>query len=316
MNHGSSSDRGFKPNEYPNVKTIDASKLVLRKILAALNGGEPPRELSPERFDRTHEQFERSSDQQKRILRWLTGFTLEQYSANDDLKILSVGCGSGILDLPLMRSLSRRRSGFEYTAVDPNPTACERFRAAHAQVHLPNVRFRLIQTPLEGFEHPAPFCSVLAVHSLYYLPDFPGALRQLTSILKSDGHLIVFLAPNGALNQLANCFWGRSTDLCVWYSDRLEAHLIEEGFAYKKQRIDARLDITACFQDGSPLGTDILEFSIQADLRELSGAVKELCLDYLRAAGEFEGGRHFIAHPVDVFVIKPPSTLKSPGPPK
>ncbi len=78
----------------------------LRGLRAAVEHGNPPVKLSYERFDESHELFEQSSNQQQLILQWLKDLILSNFASLDPLKILSVGCGSGILDNPLIRSIA------------------------------------------------------------------------------------------------------------------------------------------------------------------------------------------------------------------
>ena len=275
----------------------------IRSVMHA-HGGFPP-ELSAARFDRAHDRFESSSDQQGLILRWLSGFVGRHCPPDEPLRMLSVGCGSGILDLPLMREVARTRDTFEYTALDPNPVALARFRDEFGRAELPGVSLRLEESDADGFRPEGAYRSIHSVHSVYYFPDPPRTLDRLLSMLTPDGHLVIFAAPLGALNRLADCFWGRATEHEVWYSDRLESHLGDAGLLYEKDRIEAKLDVTSCLTAGETAGQEILDFSIHADAGSLPGGVLELCRNYLRVAGDADGARHYIDHPVDVFVIKP-----------
>ena len=64
------------------------------------------RQLSDKRFDVTHETFERSSTQQRLVLRALEELIGSHSDSSGPLRILSVGCGSGILDNQLISSIA------------------------------------------------------------------------------------------------------------------------------------------------------------------------------------------------------------------
>ena len=276
-------------------------------------------QLSHERFDRAHEHFEGSSDQQGRILAWLQQFsTARLIQLSDDiswneayLRVLSVGCGSGILDNPLIRTLSETvgdtadRMPVRYTGVDPNPVACNRFRQGFERSPASNVDLTVLESTVEALGNPGLFDLIHAVHSLYYFANPANSLQALIERLHPRGDLVIFQAPKAQLNQLADCFWVEHTDVDIWFSDDVARYLKLSGMQFDQHRIDAHVDVTSCFDPDCAEGRLILDFITQTDCERLGRRPMEMVLVYLRAVGKVEADRILVPHPVDVFVVKP-----------
>lgn len=277
--------------------------LQLTRLKTALGNSRQPK-LSDERFDETHELFERSSNQQQLILEWLTEFSLG-HANSGPLSLLSIGCGSGILDNPLLQALAELDRPIIYTAIDPNEVACKRFREEFASLELRNVTLDVREETVESLSGEQQFDIVHAVHSLYYFEEPAEAIEQLLGRLKVGGRLVIFQAPKGELNQLADCFWFPMQDADIWFSERLESHLGEADLAFQKLRIDGRVDVSECFEDESPHGAMMLDFITQVDCNELESDARQPLLAYLKAIGKEDGNRVRAPHPVDAFVIAP-----------
>ena len=276
-------------------------------------------QLSHERFDQAHERFEGSSDQQGRILAWLQQFSaarLIKLSSDATwteayLRVLSVGCGSGILDNPLICMLSETVGNTEdlvpvrYTGVDPNPVACNRFRQGFERSSASNVDLTVLETTVEALGNTGRYDLIYAVHSLYYFANPANSLQALIKRLGPRGELVIFQAPKAQLNQLADCFWIEHTDVDIWFSDDLARSLQRSGMRFDQHRIDAHVDVSACFDPDCPEGKLILDFITQTDCEQLGHRSMEMVHIYLRAIGKVEADRILVPHPVDVFVIKP-----------
>jgi|SRR6056297_2759127 len=264
--------------------------------------------LSDHRFDKAHERFERSSNQQNLILKSLTELVLA-FPFDESFKVLSVGCGSGILDNPLLAAIAAAEHTIHYTGIDPNPVACSRFQNEFEQLSLANaeldVRVETVET-VETVSGDERFDMIHAVHSLYYFDDPAVAIEQLLGRLKPGGKLVIFQAPKAELNQMVDCFWFNDQQIEIWFSERLEDHINESGWGYAKSRIEARVDVTSCFDPSSAEGALILDFITQVDCKELGLATREHLLGYLDVIAEVTGSRTLVPHPVDVFEIAAP----------
>ncbi len=264
----------------------------------------PRQPLADGRYDEAHEFFERSSDQQAKILNWLTRFQADHDSSTEALTVLSVGCGSGILDLPLIESIADSTEQLVYVGVDPNPIACDRFRQAFVELDMESVELKLHETSIDNLECSQQYDLIHAVHSLYYFNDPGSDIDQIFTRLHTDGKLILFHAPKGPLNQLADCFWTTPSAQPRWFSDDLERYLEIEGYCFRKESLQASLDVSSCFVNGDVEGEMILDFILQTSCRDVGQRTIELCLEFLDRISVREGIKVLAPHPVDVFIVE------------
>jgi SAM-dependent methyltransferase len=251
----------------------------------------------------THETFERSSTQQPLVLRALEELIGSHQGESDPLRILSVGCGSGILDNQLIASIASSSRSFKYTGVDPNPVACRRFRKSFAALALKNVELELKVQGIEALDINEPFDIIQLTHALYYFKDPADTLEKLRNLLAPNGKLIMVHAPNEHLNQLSECFWSHHVDHDIWFSNRLEEHLVQESMDFTRYRIKGEVDVTQCFESGSDHGEKLLDFITQNDCRESGVEVLEQCLCFLKKISRIDGDSLRVEHPADVFVV-------------
>ena len=286
-----------------SMNSAESPVASLSGLRAAVEQGCRPDKLSYKRFDESHELFEQSSNQQQLILHWLNDLILSNYASLDPLKILSVGCGSGILDNPLIRSIAARSKSVDYTGVDPNPVACQRFREEFDNQELPNVRLKLWEQDVESLTSDDRFHIIHVVHSLYYFKDPAHTLDVLLSLLAPGGIMAVVQAPEADLNRLSKCFWAHHEENGIWFSCYLADHLTRRSLTFSRLRIDGEVDVARCLQADCPRGEMMLDFITQSASRQLDDDVHELCLNYLRSISRYEHGSILVAHPADAFVI-------------
>lgn len=288
------------------MASVESRVAALRDLNAALERGCRPHKLSNKRFDETHELFEQSSNQQQLILRWLEDLVRSHDANFNPLRILSVGCGSGILDIPLISSLATNSTRIEYTGVDPNPIACQRFQDEFENQELPNVQLDLLEQDVESLTSSDRFHIIHVVHSLYYFKDPAHTLEVLLSMLAPGGRVAVIQAPEAELNQLSKCFWMHHEENGIWFSDRLAAHLSRRRLAYSIHRIDGEVNVARCFEADCPLGEMMLDFITQSSCQQLDDKILQRCLSYLRCISRPNNGNLLVAHPADAFVIARP----------
>jgi SAM-dependent methyltransferase len=277
--------------------------LALDRLRAAIEEACRPSELSNKRFDETHELFERSSNQQQLILEWLGDLIRSHDASLDPVRVLSVGCGSGILDNPLIQAIATSSQRIEYTGVDPNPVACRRFRDEFEKQEHPNVGLDLREQSIESFTSTVRFDIIHVVHSLYYFEDPADILDRLLELLAPEGKVVIVQGPEAELNQLAKCFWTHHTENGIWFSDCLADHLSKCRLAFSRQRIHGEVDVARCLEVDCPRGEMMLDFITQSDCRQLDDGILQLCRDFLRSISRPEQVALLAPHPADAFVI-------------
>ncbi len=289
-----------------SVGLIEFSESVedaLNQLRVAVKKAPASMQLSDERFDVTHEAFECSSSQQQLVLRALKELISSHAGSAGALRILSVGCGSGILDNQLISAIASSPEHFEYTGVDPNPVACRRFREDFEKLALPNVKLEVRTEAVESLNINKPFDIIQLTHALYYFKDPADTLGKLRRLLAPGGKLIIVQAPNEYLNQLSECFWSHHAGQDIWFSKCLEKYLIKQKIEFTCQRIYGEVDVTRCFNEGCPHGEKLLDFITQSDCRESDTEVRERCLHFLKKISRVDGESLKVEHPTDVFVV-------------
>jgi SAM-dependent methyltransferase len=285
------------------IKFSESVEDALNQLRVAVKKAPASMQLSDERFDVTHEAFECSSSQQQLVLRALKELISLHEGSTGALRILSVGCGSGILDNQLISAIASSPEHFEYTGVDPNPVACRRFREDFENLALPNVKLEVRTEAVESLNINNPFDIIQLTHALYYFKDPADTLGKLRRLLAPGGKLIIVQAPNEYLNQLSECFWSHHAGQDIWFSECLEKYLIKQKIEFTCQRLYGEVDVTRCFNEGCPHGEKLLDFITQSDCRESDAEVRERCLHFLKKISRVDGESLKVEHPTDVFVV-------------
>ena len=295
--------RDFKKRSARVIKFSDSVEGALNELRAAVQNAPVSSRLSDERFDVTHETFERSSSQQQLVLQTLKDLIDSHEDSSGSLRVLSVGCGSGILDNQLISALASSAGTFEYTGVDPNPVACHRFREDFKKLGLPNVKLKVKTETVEALNINEPFDVIQLTHALYYFKDPADTLEKLRRLLAPGGKLIIVHAPNECLNQLSECFWSHHAEQGIWFSKCLEEHLLKQDIEFTSHRIHGEVDVTRCFEEGCPHGEKLLDFITQSDCQESDAEVRARCLHFLKKISRVDGESLKVEHPADVFVV-------------
>ncbi len=280
---------------------------LLHRIARRVSHG-PVEPLDDHRFLETHRCFEASSDQQSRILDWFDTDFGPRLGPRRTLSALSIGCGSGILDLPLARILRDQAEQIRYVGVDPNRPECLMFDQTFTEADLPGVNARAVPEPIERFRTTERFDLVLIAHALYYMPDPASALEQAVTQLAPGGSLVIVHAPLRPLNPPCDLFWRRLLDRPAWFSERVAEELDRIGLEVVAHPLDAQLDATACFdEDDHWRDRDrLFDFLVQADLGHSDPRLAETVRTYFRQLARPVGDRMILPHPATIFEARPP----------
>lgn len=241
-----------------------------------------------------HAAFEAASDQQPKILEWL-GRELTKSTA--PATAISIGSGSGILDLPLMRRVRETRP-LEYVAVEPIHAQSQQFEERLTALERQSTRIE--HGSLDSIAPQRGFDFVLAIHMLYYVEDLQQAIAKLVSLCAPGGEILIAIAPNEVMNQLASIAWGRQKATKLWFAEDVEEALRTAGLERSFERIDAFLPVSPDQEHYQ----DILSFLIQSPIDELPpalGAQIERTVEYL---GGLDGPEQAIAHPVSMLTVR------------
>lgn len=281
------------------MTTATAPLELLRRTLVDRPGPAP---LSPAAYARAHATYEAHSDQRALLSGWLADVLAGHLAGAGPRTVLSIGPGDGSVDAPLAGGLATASAPLRWVAVEPDPVVGERCRARLADAVGPTGSIVL---------HPGTFATVgssigaeqvdvvLAVHSLYYVPDLHEAVAEAAARLAPGGALVVLLAPLEELCRLTEAVASASHR---WWSADLPAALAAAGLHATTTRLVGRLDTTDCFDPDSSAGRQVLDFLVGADCSALDEGAHGVLLDALAAIGTEDAGRRWVPHPVDAVV--------------
>lgn len=281
----------------------DQQKDLLGRLDRAMVGSSDLVPLPDARYLETHGIYEGRSDQQRLIIQWLADQVIPTLQPEGSYQVLSVGCGSGILDVSIAKRLLKQITDLHYVGVDPNRIECEAFEQQFSDASLDRTQVEVAPTTFEDFEAACRFDMVHFVHSLYYMPEPMEALEKARKLLAPEGRLIFFHAPREALNDLTVRFWDKQSGRPTLFAEDLAKTLDAWGWNYERERVDARLEVTPLADADSSIGLALRDFIVQFDSTHLPEPVLELVGRYLDLISVEERGQTHIAHPVDVFVI-------------
>ena len=239
--------------------------------------------------------------------KWLCAQALDWATGRDEatpLRILSVGCGDGNLDLPLLHAL-RSVTDVAYTGVDVNPHSLAVFREA-----LGDLPATLLETTMENLPPVAePYDLVIVSHVLYYVDEPAGLVsRLLCEFTRTDGHLVVIHSAFDGIPSLMASVEGMQPFLT--------AEDIAEGLTARDlppawHRLHTELDATDLLA-GTPEGLAVLEFCIESELEALTPEAQARLHTELKRRCAARGTRSFLPEEVGVLVLGNPLRTATP----
>ncbi|MGI9329822.1 MAG: class I SAM-dependent methyltransferase [Gammaproteobacteria bacterium] len=272
-------------------------------IREALQTSATPVPLEGDHYASSLAIYEAASDQRARILAWTREALIPQLQA-ERTSILSVGCGAGDLDKEILAASSEQSNLVAYVGLEPDARQCERFLSQMGDKTNRRVQVEARNVGFEDLHDPRRYDLVIMVHSLYYMTDPAWAVEKAMGLVKDGGRLVILLAANDTLNELSSSFWEVEADREAWFSENLGAYLDELGMSYDRERIEARLNVTECFNPDSAAGTQIADFIAQVATKKLTPKLQGMIAEYLDATSEHDGQQRWLPHNVDAFTIK------------
>ena len=218
-------------------------------------------------------------------------------------RVLSIGCGDGSVDVEVARVLSRFGVPISYDGIEPNPDCgnlflrrLSRVPGITAGISTSTFESYLAQGPKTDSSTIAKYDLVLAVHSLYYVPDVADALKSALRLVAPGGMLVVLHAPRGDLNRLVGVL-GPSQG--QEFSEVVAAALATQRVSVSRERLDATLRLTAADEHEA---RRVLDFTAQVVIPD---DLRPAVISVLDRISEPGAGLR-IPHPLDAFVANVP----------
>jgi hypothetical protein len=242
------------------------------------------------------------------------------------LRMLSIGCGDGELDLALMEGAkSKLGSGVEFRGLEPNKefqtTFNDNVKEGQTDGKLPQVTTTFENETFSGeFQIDKAWKPDLVVlgHVLYYFggaQEKVAALRRAIQLADPQGRVVVIHQASKGVPELQQTLLPliRGSTQDMFTADDIEnllnRELKDDITGFKRHDIDAFLDISEVVK-GSPKGIKIMSFCLEADHRTASDATlkQSIAAFQQRSQQTAETGRiggPFMSEPVVCFVIEP-----------
>jgi SAM-dependent methyltransferase len=211
----------------------------------------PP--LSAETYARSFQAYLSATHERQAILAWMQKSLVPDFLGSKDVKILSVGCGTGAIDFPLLDGLSSGKVRIEHVGLEPNPVHREAFASGFAAKGLRLGESHLLATRFEDYRPDRTFDLVLFSHSLYYIADLERNLAKALSWLRPTGRVVIIHETPKGSYQLRNRFLVELPQPAGLMMTSREIGQVLDGLE-ARYRIDVLqnwIDVTACFDPQS-----------------------------------------------------------------
>ena len=272
------------------------------QAVSALGAVDP---LGDEDYARCVDIFESASDQRLSLIDWISAKTIAHIPA-DTASILSIGCGAGLFDEKIFQAAKSATGALHYLGIDPNQGALIAFQSRLSALASPQDRVETLAEPFGARPLAAHFDLILMIQSLYYFDDRPGAISAAIAQLHPGGQLIIAMAPDEALNVVANLIWQTQMDRDSWFSHNVREHFQTSNLDVDVVRLSSRLTLPRGFDLQDDATRDILNFIIQTDIGALPGPLAKQILAFLESCTIIDNGVTHLPHPVDLWrFIKP-----------
>ncbi len=247
--------------------------------------------LTGEYYVECNEVFRRSTNQSEQMLTEMSNYA----QGRSDLRILSVGSGVGLFEIPMLQMLEESVASFD--GVDVNEHACRILREKLDKEFGSSLEFKVEHRSFQKYRTDHRFEIVLFNHTFEYLSgDRLSWIQKSRDLLVGSGSVLIFSPNRGGINRFyeevfAPCF---SEDL-----DQLLTHI---GMKHSTTAIKGECDVALLAgNDDDPDKVRLLSFLTQADCRDLPPAKQRELADYYLSL--VDGETSFIPHPATLFVL-------------
>ena len=206
---------------------------------------------------------------------------LEAHIPDKELKVLSVGCGDGLLDNMILTKVlaSCPTAQISYTGIDINPHFCT--ESEERLQYLPVAKSFICESfetldasKLETFD----FIYLVHVHN--YFQQLQPAFRKVRQLLSSKGRCVVIASPPNLQTNLATRFWTHEGKYDFKTMSDAVKVLEDISIPYQLQDFCTKVDLSNCFKDGwsSNISRFVLDFICGTNLNRYPDNISKLCI--------------------------------------
>jgi len=256
--------------------------------------------LTHQNYARALDIFEAASDQRLSLIDWIGAKAISQLP-KEKASILSIGCGAGVFDAQVFQVAQSTTPAVHYLGIDPNEDAAASFQSRLSDLARDYDQIDVLAEPFGAQPLAQQFDLILMIQSLYYFDDRPGAIDAAISQLTPGGQLIIAMAPDEALNVVANLMWQNQMERPSWFSHNVREHFSHRQLTVDVVRLPSRLRLPKAFDCEDDRTRDILSFIIQTEINALPDSLSRQILAFLESCTIIDNGVTHLPHPVDLF---------------
>ncbi len=247
--------------------------------------------LSGEYYVECNDVFRRTTNQSEHMLAETRKFV----EGRSDLRILSVGSGVGLFEIPMLRMLEDNVASFD--GVDVNEHACRILQEKLDQAFGDSLNFKVEHRSFQKYRTDHRFEIVLFNHTFEYLSgDRLSWIQKSRDLLVEAGNVLIFSPNRGGINR----FYEEVFAPC--FSEDLDHLLTHVGMEHSTIAIEGACDVALLtVSDDDPDKMRLLSFLTQADCRDLPPAKQRELADYYLSLSGDESS--IIPHPATLFVL-------------
>ncbi len=230
---------------------------------------------------------------------------VQEYCSNKQkLRILSVGSGVGLFEIPMLKLLIR--DGLiisSFVGVDVDKHACTVFSNKLRSEFGALLSFDVINQSFQEFSSDSTFDIVLYNHVFEYLGKQHLRWINKSLNLRSDrGNVLIFSPNRGGINKIYAESMKEVNGFDPFFGDDIEAMLSNKSIPFYEKAIPGECDISLLDQPNEdPDKVRLLSFLTQMDCRPLCDAEKERYAEYYRSLSNDR--KNFIPHPATLFAL-------------
>ncbi|MCH8094399.1 MAG: class I SAM-dependent methyltransferase [Chloroflexi bacterium] len=247
--------------------------------------------LSGEYYVECNEVFRRSTNQAEHMLAEMSPIA----QGRSELRILSVGSGAGLFEMPMLQMLEGEIKRF--VGIDLNEHACQVLRTKLHEQFSASLDFEVVNRSFQEYRTDRRFEIVLFNHSFEYLDgDRLSWIQKSRELLAEAGIVLIFSPNRGGINRFYDELFA------PFLSEDLKPLLARTGINYSTTTIDAECDLSLL--DGDEEDSNrirLLSFLTQTDCRNLPPSTQREFAGYFLSLRK--GETSMIPHPTTLFVL-------------
>ncbi len=176
------------------------------KEVFQINNSASIKELTDKQYANDFLIWAHATQQRARMVPLAVHHAMKKLYSLTSIRILSVGCGAGLFDIPFLEALSQSFSQIEFVGVDPNKTLLDEFskQLSVLQKKAPNISSKLKLGVLEDIDKKEEFNLINLTQVLYYIDDIKSFLNEILLHLSKNQYGIIqlFHSPKDLINQI------------------------------------------------------------------------------------------------------------------